>query len=164
MMKNPKNLLVFAFLGGVVGVGLGFGLGRFSASPYSKSETLDAASEMISVMTAQQDAWNRGDIDAFMDGYIQGEDLRFASGGDITTGWNSTISRYKGRYSDRAAMGTLRFDIIDVTVIDEDDGLIFGKWALSRENDTPNGLFTLHLKKGDNGWKVVSDHTSSADK
>jgi len=124
---------------------------------------LDAPSELRSVLMRQQAAWNAGNIDSFMEGYLQNEDLRFASGGDITTGWAPTLSRYKTRYADKAAMGELRFDIKDVTVIDEDDGLVFGQWTLIRDRDMPSGLFTLHMKKVDGDWVIMSDHTSSAD-
>lgn len=110
----------------------------------------------------QQAAWNAGDIDGFMDGYLQSDALRFASGGDITMGWAPTLSRYKARYADKAAMGELRFDIKDVTVLDEDDGLVFGQWTLIRDRDTPSGLFTLHMKKVNGDWVIISDHTSSA--
>jgi len=162
MMKNPRNLLIFAVFGGVFGLGLGFMMGRISAPNNVKISYPESQAAMTAVLTAQQDAWNSGDIEGFMQGYIQNDQLRFASGGDITLGWQETLNRYQKRYSDRAKMGQLKFDIYSVTQINAETGLIFGKWALTRESDTPNGLFTLHMKKGADGWKIVSDHTSSA--
>lgn len=162
MMKNPKNLLIFAVLGGIVGTGLGFVVGRVSAPGTVYASQPAYGSQMVAVLMAQQDSWNAGDIEGFMQGYLKSDQLRFASGGDITLGWNETLNRYQKRYSDRAKMGTLKFDIKSVKAIGHDDGLVFGKWTLIRDADTPTGLFTLHLKKGDDGWKVVSDHTSSA--
>ncbi len=162
-MKNPRNLLIFAVLGGIVGTGLGFAIGRVSAPETAITVSNDAASDMVAVLMAQQDAWNDGDIEGFMQGYVKSDELRFASGGDVTFGWDETLSRYLNRYSSRAKMGTLDFDIKTATILDEDDGIVFGKWTLVRETDTPNGLFTLHMKKGKDGWKVVSDHTSSTD-
>ena len=162
MMKNPRNLLIFAVLGGIVGTALGLSVGYMIAQKTSETVKFDASSELRSVLMRQQAAWNAGDIDGFMEGYLQSDALRFASGGDITTGWAPTLSRYKARYSDKAAMGELRFDIKDVTVLDEDDGLVFGQWTLIRDSDTPTGLFTLHMKKVDGDWVIISDHTSSA--
>ena len=165
MMKNPKNLLIFAVLGGVVGVGIGF-VGAFFVAQMAQINAdirmKTAPLAMQEVLMAQQDAWNTGDIEGFMHGYLKSDQLHFASGGDITLGWEETLNRYQKRYSDRAKMGTLQFDVKSVKVIDKDDGLVFGKWTLIRDADTPSGLFTLHLKKGDDGWKVVADHTSSA--
>ena len=162
MMKNPRNLLIFAVLGGITGTALGLSVGYMIAPNTSKTVKLDAPLQLRSVLMRQQAAWNAGDIDGFMEGYLRDDELRFASGGNITTGWAPTLSRYKARYSDRAAMGELRFDIQDVTVLDEDDGLVFGQWTLVRDSDTPNGLFTLHMKKVDGDWVIISDHTSSA--
>ncbi len=165
MMKNPKNLLIFAVLGGVVGVGIGFAVTVFGAQMAQVNADIGmktAPLAMQDVLRAQQEAWNAGDIEEFMQGYLQSDQLRFASGGEVTLGWDETLNRYQNRYSDRAKMGKLQFDIKSVKAIGNDDGLIFGKWTLIRDADTPSGLFTLHLKKGDDGWKVVSDHTSSA--
>ena len=63
------------------------------------------------VLDAQQQAWNSGDIDGFMEGYWQSPDLRFGSGGSITYGWQETSDRYHKNYSDRAKMGTLDFSV-----------------------------------------------------
>ena len=161
-MKNPRNLLIFAVLGGVVGLGLGFIAGRVSAPKSAAVFMFNDASDITSVLKAQQDAWNAGDIEGFMQGYIKNDQLRFASGGDITTGWDATLNRYQRRYSDRAKMGTLRYAVDTVTIIDGANALVFGRWTLLRDADEPTGLFTLHVKKGADGWKVVSDHTSSA--
>ena len=117
---------------------------------------------VIAVLTAQQDAWNRGDIDAFMDGYYQSDDLRFASGGTVTTGWGATRARYHQRYSDRAAMGQLMFSDLNVAHVGYDIAVVHGAWALQRTNDRPAGLFTLILRPINGEWKVVSDTTTSA--
>ena len=50
-------------------------------------------------MEAQQAAWNRGDIEGFMDGYERGEMTTFVSGDDITRGWQTVLDRYKQRYN-----------------------------------------------------------------
>jgi len=162
MMKNPRNLLVFAVLGGIIGTALGFIGGGWTAKLDKNLAEKSNMVSILSVLEEQQKAWNSGNIDGFMEGYLQSDTLRFASGGDITTGWAPTLSRYKTRYADKTAMGELRFDIKNVTVFDEDDGLVFGQWTLIRDNDTPSGLFTLHMKQVDGDWVIISDHTSSA--
>jgi ketosteroid isomerase-like protein len=114
------------------------------------------------VLQAQAAAWNRGDIDAFMATYAKTDDLRFASGGKVTYGWQATRDGYKKRYPDKTAMGTLTFSDLVVTPLAADAAIVFGRWKLTREKDTPNGLFTLTLKKTSDGWKIIQDHTSSA--
>lgn len=163
MMKNPRNLLTFAVLGGIVGVGLGFVAGRFLATPSSSWNAKASYVPITRVLDQQVEAWNSGDIEAYMQDYVKGEDLRFASGGNVESGWQPTLERYLKRYPDRSAMGRLETENLDIQVIDEDDALVFGTWALIRENDRPSGLYTLHMKKIDGQWVIVSDHTSSAD-
>lgn len=120
------------------------------------------ADEITTVLTTQAAAWNRGDIDGFMQVYLQTDELRFASGGTITRGWRATLERYKKRYPDKTAMGTLAFTDIEVTSLAPDAAIAFGHWKLTREKDTPNGLFTLTLRKTPEGWRIIQDHTSSA--
>jgi ketosteroid isomerase-like protein len=113
-----------------------------------------------SVLSSQQAAWNRGDIDAFMDGYWKSDDLRFASGGTVTKGWQATLDRYRERYENREKMGTLSFSGLDVNVLGEDAALVFGRWKLERKEDAPAGLFTLLFRKIGDNWVIVHDHTS----
>lgn len=112
----------------------------------------------------QQEAWNRGDLEGFMAGYAQTDTLRFASGGSVRTGWQEALDSYRSGYPDRAAMGELTFDDVDVQVMTKEWALIFGRWTLEREKDRPSGLFTLiaHRKGPSSEWKIVHDHTSSA--
>ncbi|MFI5335553.1 MAG: YybH family protein [Opitutales bacterium] len=114
------------------------------------------------VLAAQAAAWNRGDLDGFMQGYWKSDELRFASGGTITHGWQTTLDRYRAHYPDRAAMGTLTFTLQEVHLLAPDAAVVFGKWELARAKDKPWGLFTLILRKTPDGWKVTADHTSSA--
>lgn len=123
----------------------------------------EGARDIQSVLTAQQTAWNLGDINAFMEGYWKHEALRFASGGSVTNGWQATIDRYKARYTDRAAMGMLEFSGLDIQVLSQDSAVVHGRWALARADDRPSGLFTLIFRDFGSGWVIVSDTTTSAD-
>ena len=114
------------------------------------------------VLADQAVAWNHGDVNGFMEGYAKSPTLRFASGGNVTYGWQETLDRYKQHYPDRAAMGTLAFSDLDITVLSPDAALVFGRWRLKTDKDEPNGLFTLLLRQTDAGWRIVADHTSAA--
>lgn len=128
----------------------------------SRRSTTDPAADITRLLQDQAAAWNRGDIDAFMAGYEPSATLRFASGGNITRGWQPTLDRYKTRYPDRAAMGTLTFSELEITPLAKEAAVVFGRWTLERANDKPSGLFTLTFRKGDSGWRIIHDHTSSA--
>ena len=132
-----------------------------SAETTPPVSTPDSAA-ILQVLQTQADAWNRGDLEAFMQTYAPVEELRFASGGNVTYGWKPTLERYKQRYPDRAAMGTLAFSELTVTALSSDAALVFGHWQLTRAHDAPHGLFTLLVRRTPGGWKIFADHTSSA--
>ena len=113
----------------------------------------DVGSEIQNVIQAQQAAWNRGDIEGFMDGYWRSEKTVFVSGDEVTRGWQKVLDRYKAKYSDHAKMGTLTFSEIEITPLSGDSAIALGRWKLNREHDpaspgsaatsSPHGRFTL---------------------
>lgn len=121
-------------------------------------------SEIEAVIHAQQEAWNRGDIDGFMNGYWKSEETVFVSGDEVTRGWQKVLDRYKTKYSDRAKMGSLTFSDLEIKPLSEDSGVALGSWKLRRANDEPHGRFTLIFRHFPEGWKIVHDHTSAAEK
>jgi ketosteroid isomerase-like protein len=122
----------------------------------------EPASEIQSVIRAQQDAWNRGDTEAFMNGYWRSDETVFVSGDEVTRGWQKVLDRYKNKYSDRAKMGTLTFSDLEITPMSDNSAVVLGSWKLKRANDEPHGRFTLIFRKFPDGWKIVHDHTSAA--
>jgi ketosteroid isomerase-like protein len=122
----------------------------------------DATTEIENVLRAQEAAWNRSDIDAFMNGYWRSDKTVFVSGNEVTRGWQKVLDRYKAKYSDRAKMGSLTFSDLEITPISNDSALALGSWKLKRANDEPRGHFTLIFRKFPDGWKIIHDHTSAA--
>ena len=121
-----------------------------------------SVAEIQSVLSAQQDAWNRGDIDAFMNGYARSTSTVFVSQDEVSRGWETVRDRYRVKYSDRTKMGTLSFSDIEVTMLSPDAAVVLGRWRLKRANDEPQGRFTLIFKRLPEGWRIVHDHTSAA--
>ena len=113
------------------------------------------------VLDAQAAAWNRGDIDGYMDGYAREETTTFISGDTITRGWKTVLDRYKRNYDSRAKMGTLAFTELEIKPLGE-FYIASGRWQLTRQGDNPRGRFTLILRRADAGWRIIHDHTSSA--
>lgn len=129
-----------------------------------QAQNENAVTEIENVLRAQQDAWNRGDIDAFMNGYWRSEQTVFVSGDEVERGWQKLLDRYKKKYSDRAKMGTLTFSNLEITSLSNDSAVALGSWSLKRANDQPHGRFTLIFRHFPDGWKIVHDHTSPAEK
>jgi ketosteroid isomerase-like protein len=133
-----------------------------STSLSAQSPNANVVSEIRAVLNAQQEAWNRGDIDAFMNGYWRSEETVFVSGDEVTRGWQKVLDRYKKKYSDRAKMGTLAFSDLEITPLSTDSAVALGSWRLKRTSDTPHGRFTLIFRRFPEGWRIVHDHTSAA--
>jgi uncharacterized protein (TIGR02246 family) len=130
-----------------------------SAAP---AQTTNAVAQIRAVLDAQQDAWNRGDIDGFMNGYARSAATVFISEDTVRRGWGTVRERYREKYSDRAKMGTLTFSEIETTLLSPDAAVVLGRWRLERAKDRPHGRFTLIFKRLPEGWRIVHDHTSAA--
>jgi ketosteroid isomerase-like protein len=133
-----------------------------SASPQMSRKDVKTETAVRAVLDAQRDAWNRGDIEGYMDGYDRSPNTVFVSGNNVTRGWQTVLDRYKKGYDSREKMGVLTFSDLEITFLSKDAALVLGRWRLKRASDEPHGTFTLLLRKTKSGWKVVHDHTSSA--
>lgn len=115
--------------------------------------------KIISLLFAQRDAWNKGDLEGYMNGYWKSDSLKFIGSRGITYGWKNTLDNYRKGYPDKTAMGQLEFSSLQVDV-NGNSAFVIGRWKLTREKDTPQGYFTLLCKKIKNKWCVVVDHSS----
>ncbi|MDQ3687380.1 MAG: nuclear transport factor 2 family protein [Acidobacteriota bacterium] len=114
------------------------------------------------VLDAQVAAWNRGDIEEFMKGYERAETIVFVSGDNVTRGWQTVMDRYKKNYGSPEKMGTLAFSELEIKPLSPFYATAVGRWQLTRASDTPRGRFTLIFRRTTEGWRIVHDHTSSA--
>lgn len=118
-------------------------------------------SEILEVLNRQQENWNKGDIETFMQDYWKSDELKFIGKNGIVKGWQATLDRYLKSYPDRATMGQLKFDIKEVDFLSKKSAWVLGQWHLTRpEKGDVGGYFTLIFKKIDGKWVIVSDHTS----
>ena len=118
--------------------------------------------EIRAVLEAQAEAWNRGDVDGYMNGYARGEATEFVSGDTLTRGWQTVRDRYAKKYDSREKMGRLSFSDLKIQPLGSDAAFVTGRWELVRKEDKPHGRFTLLMRRLPDGWRVVHDHTSSA--
>jgi len=156
---NRKHVYTFASLLALGAVVLGYqGRGR---APGSQKEDKEVAA-VRAVIEAQQAAWNRGDIEGFMEGYAREETTTFVSGDSLRRGWQTVLDRYRAAYDSRAKMGTLSFTELEFKPLSPFYIMAAGRWQLTREADNPHGRFTLIFRRTNAGWRIVHDHTSSA--
>lgn len=126
---------------------------------FKDQKDIDAISEVLS---RQQLSWNIGDIDNFMLGYWNSEDLIFTSSKNQPTyGWQATLERYKKSYPSKLEMGELKFKILNINLTAPKKAKLKGKWKIIRKDDNPNGLFWLELQKFKDHWLITKDSTLS---
>jgi len=117
------------------------------------------------ILEAQQAAWNRHDLNGFMQGYWNSPELTFFSGAQETAGWQGALDRYKKNYQDAGKdMGQLEFRDLRIEPLGDGAAFVRGSYHLTmRDGKAPHGLFTLIFRKFPDGWKIVHDHTSAAE-
>lgn len=116
--------------------------------------------QILSVMATQTNAWNNGDIEAFMQTYWNSDSLMFVGKNGATYGWDNTFNNYKKSYPDKTAMGFLTFNILKIQKLSSKFYNVVGKWHLKRSIGDVGGHFTLLFKKIKGQWLIVQDHSS----
>jgi ketosteroid isomerase-like protein len=116
---------------------------------------------ITTLLANQVEAWNRGDLPSYMDGYARTPALVFTSGGNIRRGWQDALEHYQARYViDPKAMGNLAFTIESIDPVGADGAVVLGHWELDGSPHPGRGVFTLVLERRPEGWRIVHDHTS----
>lgn len=140
-------------------------LGACAVSPPDPGEPAQADVFAIeATLRAQCDAWNRGDLHAFVAGYAESpERMTFVgSKGVLVRGRAALEERYRKSYPE-GRQGTLKFGDLEVRRIGADAYLVLGTWALALPPEDPHGRFTLLFERGPEGLQIVHDHSSGAE-
>lgn len=118
--------------------------------------------DVVKVLTMQEDAWNRGDLNGYAAAYKNSPDDLFL-GEHVTHGFDQWFFDDRHAYPNAATMGTLAFSAIEPHVLDEHYAVVVGRYHLDRSKKAggpADGLFSLVLEKTDKGWKIILDHTT----
>ena len=125
----------------------------------AKSDQSEAEAGIRLVMKQQEVAWNNHDLEGFMQGYWNSEELKFYGASGLTKGWNQTLANYKKNYPTKAESGILKFTINDIFEIQNRSYYVMGEFYLTREIGDANGVFIIIFKKIDGEWKIIADMT-----
>jgi len=130
--------------------------------PGTSDKGRDADTRAINeLLSAQQAAWNRGDVDAFLVGYWRSPELTFSGGNGVSRGVIRVAFLVSRQHAIPAAMGQLDFSDLEFRFLGQDAALVLGQWHLKREGGDIGGVFTLVWQKFPDGWKIIHDHTSA---
>ncbi len=130
------------------------------ASP-APAQPPSSVTAIRTLLANQVAAWNRGDLEGFMEGYWRSPELTFVSGTTVTKGWEATLARYRQRYqSEGRAMGRLDFEDLVIEMVGPRAALVRGAWRVVLPEQAASGRFTLLVRRFPSGWRIVYDHTS----
>ena len=118
-------------------------------------------SVILRLLYIQVAAWNSGNLEKFMETYWNSDELVFVGSSGPTYGWQATLDNYKKGYPNKAVMGILNFNILNISKIDKKTVFVIGRFELTREIGDLAGHFTLVIQKIDGEWLIVSDHSSA---
>jgi ketosteroid isomerase-like protein len=119
--------------------------------------------DVVKVLTKQEDAWNKGDIDVFAEGYKHSPDILFI-GSQVSRGYDQMVADYKKNYPNKDAMGTLAFTDLEPRILDDKFAVVVGHFKLDRSKKAggnAEGIFSLIFEKTKDGWKIIVDHTTT---
>jgi len=113
-------------------------------------------------LDSQVAAWNRGDLKGYMQGYWHSQELTFFAAEKESAGWEAAYQRYRAAYQGKdKEMGKLNFSNVRVAMLAEDAAFVRGHWQLTmKDGSQRSGLFTIVLRKFDEGWRIIHDHSS----
>ncbi|HEY2743363.1 MAG TPA: nuclear transport factor 2 family protein [Polyangia bacterium] len=132
------------------------------AAPAHADDAADGAA-IKSELAREAAAWNRGDLGGYLSGYERAATTTMVGSHGLLRGYDAIAAMYRDKYGDRARMGRLTFDGLEVRALGAGFALAVGRWALARDaaaGGPVGGWFTLTLHKTSDGWRIIVDHTS----
>ena len=117
----------------------------------------DQKNQILSIMHAQEVAWNKHDLEGYMDGYWKNDSLKFYGSRGLTYGWDNTLANYKKGYPTKAESGTLKFVVKDISTIENNTYWVMGEYHLIRDIGNATGVFMIIFRKINGQWKIVAD-------
>ena len=116
--------------------------------------------EILSILDKQTQAWNAGDLEKFMVGYLESDSLMYIGKSGVTYGYRATLESYRRNYAGPDKMGKLTFNILHLKPLGRKHYLVVGKWSLKRTAGDVGGHYTLTFAKQKGRWVIIADHSS----
>ena len=116
------------------------------------------------MLQASANAWNRGDLESFLDDYLDSDETAFV-GSAVSFGVDQIRERYLASYWKTGMPAQqLGFEDIHVRPLGSDHALARGKYVLTNPDGSAGGTgyFSLVLVRTDDGWRIIHDHSSSS--
>ena len=107
------------------------------------------------------DKWNAHDLDGFMDAAWKSKDFVMVIDAQEIRGWAEALAAYKRGYSDPSAMGTVTSEGLETQLVTSEVAFVVFRWTLYLKGGKILGTSTMVVRKFEEGWKVISDHSTT---
>jgi ketosteroid isomerase-like protein len=132
------------------------------ASCRPSHDAADPSSDVQTMLTRSAEAWNRGDLAAFMNDYARDSTTSFMTGRGPVFGWQTLYDIYQRNYfAPGRSRDSLSFEQVYARALGQEYALGTARFALHRgDSVVASGPFTLVLRRDADRWHIVHDHTS----
>jgi uncharacterized protein (TIGR02246 family) len=120
----------------------------------------DPEKEIYDQMMKMLDAWNRHDLDAYLDGFLHSDDIVLVVDGETIRGWDLLSKAFHSGYPNKDEMGTVFFDRVQVQMLAPDLGFVLVWYSIAFPKKKQFGTDTIIVKKVAEGWREMISHTS----
>jgi uncharacterized protein (TIGR02246 family) len=157
-MRSPGTLLI-----GVLALAASVSQSASCPSTLTAQSAESEKKAILQVISAMQEAWNRGDFRGYMQGF-KNPDVVFVSGGKFQQGWQGTLDHYVRDYGGSPeARGTLKFHDIQVEMLSPDAAQLISQYELNRPQHPQFGINTRLMRKVGGHWVIALNHVSSSE-
>jgi uncharacterized protein (TIGR02246 family) len=116
--------------------------------------------EVYDQIVKMVDAWNRHDLDAYLDGFVHSDDVVVVVEGETVRGWDLLSRAYHGGYPDPKEMGAVTLDRVQVQMLAPDLGFVLASYTITFPKKKQFGTDTVIMKKVPEGWRELVSNTS----
>jgi ketosteroid isomerase-like protein len=120
-----------------------------------------ALRQICAMMAASAQAWNRGQLDAFVADYMEGEGTTYIGSRGIVRGPAAIRDAYAPRFGPGGVRDSLSFERVEVDLLAPDLANTIAWYVLMRgDSITARGPTSLVMRRVKGSWKIVHDHSS----
>lgn len=106
-------------------------------------------------------AWNRGDLDTFVDDYVDADRTTFVGRRGVLHGRAAIRAVYAPRFAPGGVRDSLSFEQLEVDSLAPGVAHVLAYYVLSRGDSTvARGPTSLVMLRVNGRWRIVHDHSS----
>ena len=133
-----------------------------SATPGAAESAGNLWNRLSANLDSSAAAWNRGELDDFLDDYRNAPTTTYVGSSDLHIGYEAIRARYAPSFAEGAGRDSLRFEDLRVRPLGDSTALAIGRYVLHRgDSVTSTGIFSLVLREAGGDWMIVHDHSSA---